>query len=80
MALDRDNLLEYLKNTMNLEPDTVEDDSPLFSSSRLDSFHMVDLIQFIETECGFRMAAADVNLDNLDTIASILAFSSAKSA
>ena len=78
MALDREALLGYLSNTMSLDLDSVKDDSPLFSTSRLDSFHMVELIQFIETEGGFRMAAMDVTMDNLDTIESILAFSVAK--
>lgn len=78
MALDRETLLGYLSNSMRLDLDSVEDDSPLFSTSRLDSFHMVELIQFIETEGGFRMAAMDVTMDNLDTVASILAFSVTK--
>jgi acyl carrier protein len=78
MALDRQSLLAYLSDHLRLDTSKVTDDSPLFSSSLLDSFHMVDLIVFMETQGGFKMKARDVNLDHLDTIASILAYSSSR--
>jgi len=79
MKLDRDELIHYLKTAMNLELDTVGDDESLFSSNLLDSFHMVELIQFIETKCEIRMTANDITMDNLDTVGSILSFSAARS-
>jgi acyl carrier protein len=78
MGLDRQALLAYLSDHLRLDTSKVEDDSPLFSSSLLDSFHMVDLIVFMETQGGFKMKARDVSLDNLDTIASILAYTSTR--
>ncbi|MEX2215018.1 MAG: acyl carrier protein [Phycisphaeraceae bacterium] len=75
MALTRDALVDYLQNKQGIDPDTIEsDDAELFSSGLIDSFSMVDLIQFIEDEGGFKMSPSDVNLDNLDSIAKILAF------
>ena len=45
----------------------LEDDTPLFSSGRLDSFHLVELITILEKETGRRIAAGDVNLENFDS-------------
>ena len=78
MALDRATLLAYLSDHLRLDTSKVTDDSPLFSSSLLDSFHMVDLIVFMESEGGFKMKARDVNMDNLDTIAAILAYGASR--
>jgi acyl carrier protein len=74
MAISSDSLRTYLRDRMGLDVDSVSDDTPLFSSSLLDSFSMVDLIMFIENEGGFRMSPTDVNLDNLDSIDRILKF------
>ena len=78
MALTRDSLLDYLANEMALDISTVDDDTPLFSSSLLDSFSMVDLMMFIETSAAIKMDPTEVNLDNLDTMQSILSFASNK--
>jgi len=81
MALTRDALLDYLQNKQGIDPAVIEsDDTELFSSGLIDSFSMVDLIQFIETEGGFKMNPSDVNLDNLDSIAKIIAFAESQTA
>ena len=75
MALTRENILGYLEQKQGVDVSQVEsDDTPLFSAGLLDSFSMVDLILFLETEGGFKMQATDVNLDNLDTIGRMLAY------
>jgi acyl carrier protein len=78
MALTRESILGYLENKQGVDISQVEsDDTPLFSAGLLDSFSMVDLILFLETEGGFKMQATDVNLDNLDTIGRMLAYAKA---
>ena len=74
MALTREALMEYLIEQHEVEPDELEDDTPIFSSGILDSFSLVDLILFIEESADLNMDPADVNLDNLDTIGSILEY------
>ena len=75
MALSRESLIKYLETKQGVDPAQIEsDDTELFSSGILDSFSMVDLILFLETEGKFRMNAGDVNLDNLDTLGRILAY------
>jgi acyl carrier protein len=39
---------------------------------------MVDLIMFVEDAAGFRLHPTDITLDNLDSIARILAFVEAR--
>lgn len=51
-------------------------DTPLFSSGRLDSFHLVELIAILEKFSGRRIVPGEVNLENLDSprrIAALLA-------
>lgn len=49
-------------------------DQPLFSSGTLDSFHLLDLIAHLESATGIRISPGEVSLDNLDSMARILAF------
>jgi acyl carrier protein len=74
MALTREALVEYLVDQHEVEPDDLDDDTPIFSSGILDSFSLVDLILFIEEAGGLTMDPEDVNLDNLDSISAILTF------
>ncbi len=74
MAFSKETLLNYLEQEMYLDMSAIEDDTPLISTSVLDSFNMVEMIGFIEKEAGIKIGAMEVNLDNLDSIAKILAF------
>jgi acyl carrier protein len=80
MALSREDLRRYLYEKQGLEPEDFEDDTLLFSSGLIDSFSMVDLIMFIENAAGLRVHAAEVTLDNFDSIDRILAFVEARCA
>ena len=78
MALTSESLLQYMRDRLGVETAGVEAATPLFSSSLLDSFSIVELMMFIETEGGFRMDAWDVTLDNLDSIERILTYAEMK--
>lgn len=80
MALTRDALIEYFKDTVGLDTSTIDDQTPLFSSSLVDSFSMVELIAFMEAQGGFKMGPTEINLDNLDSLQAIMAFAEQKSA
>ncbi len=73
MALTADNLLEYLRDELGVETNDVEVATPLFSSGVIDSFALVQLITYLEEHCNVRFDAADVSLENLDSIERILA-------
>lgn len=71
-------LLSYLADNFDVDAEDIEDDTPLFSSSLLDSFGMVDLVAFIETEAKVKFETLDMHLDNLDSVQQILIFVSRK--
>jgi len=73
-------LITYMKDRLGVDTDGIEDSTPLFSSSLLDSFSIVELIAFIESTAGIKMDAWDVTLDNLDSIAQILRYVQLKKA
>jgi acyl carrier protein len=74
VKLDRDQLRAFLRDQLGLPTEDLADDDLLFSTGRLDSFSMVDLILFVEASLGRRMAAGDVRMDNLDSLSRILAW------
>jgi len=72
--LSKDDLLEFLESDLGVDTAELDVDSPLFSSQLVDSFALVTLMMFLEREVGMRIAPADVNLDNMDTIGRMLAY------
>ena len=70
--LTEEALMRYLSAKMGIDTKAVAADTPLFSSGLLDSFSMVDLLMFIESEAAMRLEPDDVTMDNLDTVGSIL--------
>jgi acyl carrier protein len=78
MSLTRDSLMEYLVGHAHVDPSAIQDETELFSSGLVDSFAMVDLLQFLEKHTGARMGPEDISLDNLDSVQRILAFAASK--
>ena len=78
MALSKPELLEYLEGHARVDVSEIEDGTELFSSGLVDSFAMVDLLQFLEKHTGSRMGPEDINLDNLDSVERILAFAASR--
>lgn len=80
MSLDdfKAKLMEYLTSNFEVDDDDIEDDTPLFSSSLLDSFGMIDLVSFIEKTAGVKFETLDLHMDNVDSVDKILAFVASK--
>ncbi len=78
MAFSKESLLEFFENELDLDLDEIQDDTPIISTSLIDSFNMVEMIAFIEKEAGIKIGATEVNLDNLDSVGKILAFVESK--
>lgn len=64
----------FLEDDLGIDTADIEPDTLLFSSGIIDSFALVTLMMFLETQGGFRINPSDVNLDNLDSIDRILGF------
>ncbi len=80
MGVTQQQLLDYLQDNLHLDASEIELDTPLFSGGILDSFAMVDLVMYLETQGAFKMSPSEVNLDNLDSLQKILQFVEAKRA
>jgi acyl carrier protein len=70
----RDQIIEFLGSELGVNPSDISDDTALFSSGLVDSFSLVRLMAFLETEGRFRINPTDVSLDNMDSIARIMRF------
>ena len=78
-TLNRARLVEFLVARLGIAADELADDTPLFTGGLLDSFSMVDLIQFLEEESGVQMSETEVNLENLDSVRRILGYAASRS-
>jgi len=74
MRVTADSLKTFLSNELGVDTRDVDAVTPLFSSGLIDSFALVQLITHVEDNCGIRFSAADVNLDNLDSIERIISY------
>lgn len=74
MAVTERTLTSWLVENAGVDASELGPTTPLFSSARVDSFDMVDLVAWIEAEGGVQFGPMDIDLANLDTIARILAF------
>lgn len=74
MSLNSQSIIEFLKSDLAIDVDDITDETPLFSSGIIDSFALVSLMTFIETEGGVRISPTDVNLANFDSISRINAY------
>ncbi len=73
-VLTRDVLRRFLGDRFAVDTASLGDEDRLFSGGLLDSFHLVELISFLESTAGVKIGVMDVQLDNLDSIESILRF------
>jgi acyl carrier protein len=73
--ISTDMLLEFFEEDLGVDIDGIEPETRIFSSGIIDSFALVTLMTFLEKAGGFRINPADVNLDNMDSIARIVDYS-----
>ena len=76
----KQSLMSYLADNFDVDAEDIEETTPLFSSNLLDSFGMVDLVSFIESEASVKFEALDLHMDNLDSVQKILSFVDRKQA
>lgn len=74
MSLTAEAILQFMNDELGIDTSGLGPDSPLFSSGVIDSFSLVTLLSHIEQTCGFQIGSTDVNLDNFDSLARIVAY------
>jgi hypothetical protein len=52
MSFSADVLMTFMEDSLGLDTAMVDDQTPLFTSSLLDSFSMIELIEVIESSAG----------------------------
>ena len=71
MALTEQNLIDFLKNSLNVE-EHIDADTELFSTGLLDSVAMMNMIVFVEETGRTEVHPADVTLENFDTLTRVV--------
>lgn len=70
-----DELLQYIsENFTGNSTNSVDAETSLFQGQVLDSLNLVELITFVETRFGIKVAPSEVSIDNLDTVNRIAGF------
>ena len=77
MALNKEELLGYLKKKLRVDVSKVDDGTELFSSGLIDSFAMVDLLVFLEKQTGSKLGPEHITVENFDSVQRILDFAAA---
>lgn len=73
MSITRDQLLTFLrKKTRAKKLEIIADDAPLFSSGVIDSFVMIELVDWLGKQTGTPVNFDHIGVEKLDTIARIL--------
>ncbi len=70
----QDKLVELIALESGMDRAALVSTEGLMSSGVLDSFALVTVISFVETEIGEEVPPADLTFDNFDTIASICGY------
>lgn len=75
-SISHDDVMTFLDEDLGVDTGDIEHSTLLFSSGLVDSFSLVNIMMFLETNGNFKISAADVNLDNFDSVDRIVAFAS----
>ena len=73
----RNDIADFFETELGLESGTYQDDELLFSSGRLDSFGLVNLLAFVEEKLGRRLKTAETTLANFDSVTRLSDFMAA---
>lgn len=74
MTLTAESVSNYLKDKVGLDISAITPETALFTSNLLDSFSLVDLILFVESETGTKIDPDDVRIENFDSVSRIIHF------
>lgn len=67
-------LRDFIADLAGLERDDPSLDGALFATGIIDSLNLLELVAHVEKQCGLRVAADELTLDNWNTIQGIEAY------
>lgn len=68
MSTTKEKIRKFLINDLGLNVDAIGDDEALFTSGLIDSFALIELLSFLESELNYKIDLAELSIDELDTI------------
>jgi acyl carrier protein len=74
MSVTQESLIQFLEEELAVDPGDISPDTLLFSTGVIDSFALVTLMTFLESQGDFLIDPTDVNLENFDSIDRILGY------
>ena len=80
MAVSADDLMKHFEEDHYVEISEIDGDTPLFSSGLVNSFAMIDTMEFVEKALGRQMNPNDFTVSNMDTVNKIMAYITSQSA
>lgn len=69
-----DELTDLITTEVSKAGEALDADTDLLLSGIVDSLGVVRIVHWLEERCGFEIDAADVTLDNFQTIAAMVAY------
>jgi len=80
VTITADELKQIIVEHFDADLGDVQADTSLFNGGLLDSFHLLELVRYLESRVGIKISPLELTLENFDTVERILKFLSAKSA
>ncbi len=80
MANTNDPIFDFLAKEYGVARGDIDENTLLFSDGYLDSFSMVELVNWLEQHFKVKFGVLDITLDNLDSVARMSKYVSAKGA
>lgn len=68
MPTTKEKIRKFLTNDLGLNVEAIGDDEALFTSGLIDSFALIELLSFLESELNYKIDLAELSIDELDTI------------
>ena len=67
-------IILFINDELLDEPEDIGEETSLFQDRILDSLNLVMLIGFLEEKFEIKIKTSEVSIDNLDTVAKMIAF------
>lgn len=74
MSLSDVAILDFLARELDVDCSLIDESTPLISGGYIDSFAVLQFVEFIESSTDIKVAADEVKLENLDSIKMVRAF------
>lgn len=68
MSTTKEKIRKFLINDLGLNVEAIGDDEALFTSGLIDSFALIELLSFLESELNYKIDLAELSIDELDTV------------